>query len=223
MSTTPQLSGSSSHPNVRPGAPGAAARSARLLPIVLLIGVVAAGAYWAWHAYFQTYHLQIVQAGVLYRDGNRSLTEFKTALRKGRVKSVVCLVDDREAADPRKPQLKGELDYLQTSGIFLERIPVRLGGWPTSSDVQRFLRMAENRDRQPVLIHCAQGVRRTGMMVAAYQMSILNFDKQRAKNAIQAFGHSSRTTDDVKRFIDLYDPATRTVDATGLPVNEGAE
>src|SRR5213079_2639054 len=90
-------------------------------------------------------------------------------------------------------------------------IPVKLGGWPTTANVKEFLSLAQNKSLQPVLVHCAQGVRRTGMMVAAYQMSVLGWDKDKTKAAILTFGHSDRTVNDVKRFIDVYDPKTQTV------------
>ena len=44
------------------------------------------------------------------------------------------------------------------------------------------------------------------MMVAAYQETVLKFDRERAKAALLAFGHSQRTVGDVQRFIDVYDP-----------------
>ena len=56
-----------------------------------------------------------------------------------------------------------------------------------------------------------QGVRRTGMMAAAFQESVLGYDKARTKDAILAFGHSERSIGDVKRFIDVYDPVKREV------------
>ena len=51
------------------------------------------------------------------------------------------------------------------------------------------------------------------MMVAAYQLSIdpARYDKQKAKDAVQGFGHSDRTVRDVQKFIDVYDPHSRTV------------
>ena len=60
-------------------------------------------------------------------------------------------------------------------------------------------------------MHCAQGVRRTAMMVAAFQESVLGYDKQQARDAILTFGHSDKTVDDIRRFIDAYDPKSRTV------------
>jgi len=88
----------------------------------------------------------------------------------------------------------------------LVRIPVPLGGWPTDEQVKEFLKIVQDPARQPVLVHCAQGVRRTGMMVAAYQESVMKFDREQAKSAILDFGHSQRTIGDVQRFIDIYDP-----------------
>jgi protein-tyrosine phosphatase len=64
-----------------------------------------------------------------------------------------------------------------------------------------------------VLVHCAQGVRRTGMMVAAYELSVLKLDKDQAVAAIKGFGHSDRTIGDVKRFIEVYDPQTQQMTA----------
>jgi len=147
-------------PGVRPRR-----RVGRIL-IVLVVVLIAGGAY-AWQCYLSTYHLATVQPGALYRDGNQSPCQFETAVRKVRPRTVVSLVDDNEVADETKPQFEAEQTFLAKQNIRLERIPVKLGGWPTRADVQRFLDIASNPDNQPVLVHCAQGVRRTGMMVAA--------------------------------------------------------
>jgi protein tyrosine/serine phosphatase len=60
-------------------------------------------------------------------------------------------------------------------------------------------------------VHCAQGVRRTGMMAAAFERKVLGWDKARTRAAVLSFGHSHRTTDDVVRFIREYNPATGAV------------
>ncbi len=175
-----------------------------LLLVVLL--VLGCGGYLAYRQFYQTYHLATVQEGVLYRDGSHSELEFEHAIARVRPKTVVSLNDDAELADPSKGQLASEESTLRILGIGSRRIAVKLGGWPASEDLQRFLKTVNDPAARPVLVHCAQGVRRTGMFVAAYQMSVQGYDKEKAKAAILAFGHSEKTIADIKRFIDAYDP-----------------
>ena len=47
------------------------------------------------------------------------------------------------------------------------------------------------------------------MMAAAYQMSVMQWDKEKTKKEILTFGHSRRTVGDVERFIDGYARANR--------------
>jgi len=189
------------------------------LAIVFLVALVIGGAY-VWRCHVSTYHLATVDPGVLYRDGNQSPCQFETAVRKVQPRTVISLVDETEEADENKPQFESEKNFLETKGIRLERIPIKLGGWPTKKDVDRFLEVVNNPDNQPVLVHCAQGVRRTGIMAAAYQMKQLGYDKERAKQSILRFGHSDRTANDVIRFIDEYDPATGAVPENLMPSTE---
>jgi len=181
-------------------------RTAKVIAIVFLAALAAAAAFWTWRQYFAVYHLATVQDGVLYRDGVRSLREFATAVRRVRPRTVVCLVDDSEIA---QQPFVDELAFCKANGIDVVRIPIQLGGWPGDAQIDQFLAVAADPSRQPVLVHCAQGVRRTGMMVAAYQESVMKYARDKAKNAMLTFGHSPRTINDVQRFIDLYDPDAR--------------
>jgi protein tyrosine phosphatase (PTP) superfamily phosphohydrolase (DUF442 family) len=187
--------------------------------VVILVALIAGGIY-VWRCHLDTYHLATVQAGVLYRDGLQSPCQFDTAVRKVRPKTVVSLIDADEDLDPEKPQFQYEKEVLAEKGVRLERIPVKLGGWPTKQDVDEFLRVATDPNNQPVLVHCAQGVRRTGMMTAAYQMKVLGYDKERAKAEVLTFGHSQRTSGDIIRFIDGYDPVTGKVPENLMPSTE---
>lgn len=158
----------------------------------------------------ETYHFAPVDVGILYRCGNRNLRELKHAIALTQAQTVVSLIDDNELIDPAKPQFKEEVDYCNARQQFI-RIPVKLGGWPSSEDIQSFLKIVGESKNRPVLVHCAQGVRRTGMFVAAYQESVLKMTPQQAKDAIIAFGHKESDTDDIRRFIDAYDPEKQTV------------
>jgi len=179
-------------------------------PIILIAAILAAVGWWIFWAYFDTYHLATVNAGVLYRDGVRDLHEFELAAKKTHVRTVVSLVDDQEITHT---PFTDELAYCQANGIKVIRLPVPLGGWPRGDQISQFLAIARDPSRQPVLVHCAQGVRRTGMMVAAYQRSVLKFDKSQTTAAMLSFGHSQRTVGDVLRFIEAYDPQTEQMTA----------
>src|SRR5579864_8247825 len=124
---------------------------------MLLLAVLAAGAaaLFVWQQN-RTYHLATVQEGVLYRDGARSRAQFAAALEKVRPRTVVSLVDAREIADESRPQLSHEADLCAAHGAKLERIEVKLGGWPTSENVRQFLAIVSDKSNQPVLVHCAQ-------------------------------------------------------------------
>jgi protein tyrosine/serine phosphatase len=181
--------------------------------VITLAVAVGLGSAWVWTEYLQTYHLATVQEGVLYRDGNRGLREFQTAVRNIKPKTVVSLIDDNELADPHKPMFAEEIEWCRQHGVNVVRIPVKLGGWPTTEDVRTFLDVLQDKNNQPVLVHCAQGVRRTGMFVAAYQESVLGWDDAKVKSNLLTFGHSKRTVKDVERFVDVYNAKDRAVTA----------
>ena len=183
-------------------------RSRRVVYWVLVVALVSGGfGVWAFYR-LQTYHLATVVPGVLYRDGNRGLREFANACDRVHPRSVVSLIDDRELNDPAKPQFRAEATYLHDHGIHQIRIPVSVGGWPTADDVGRFLKVVADPADQPVLVHCAQGVRRTGMFVAAYEMSERGQTARQTEADIRPFGHTGRTLDDIRTFITGYDPVT---------------
>jgi protein tyrosine phosphatase (PTP) superfamily phosphohydrolase (DUF442 family) len=175
--------------------------------LVAVLGGVGIGAY----LYFnRLYHYGVVQEGVLYRDGVRSMGEFGRALSRSKVRAVVSLVDAKEAG---QEPFVSEVAKLREEGIEHVAIPVGLGRFPNTGDVRRFLAEVDGRKAkgERVLVHCAQGIRRTGMVVAAYQMSEMGWSRERAKAGILAFGHSQRTIGDIQRFIDVYDPKAREV------------
>lgn len=174
--------------------------------LLFLAGIAVTAAILVWLGYFKTYHYAVVQEGVLCRAGNRTMREFAATCRVARPKTIVDLVSDQEMQ--REP-FRSEPEFCRQKGIILVRLPV--SSWPTTQDLQQFLQIVTSKENQPVLVHCAQGMRRTGMMVAAYEESVLHFDEAKAKAAIVHFGHKGESMEDIYRFIDDYDSQNRSL------------
>lgn len=174
---------------------------------VLLVSVALSSAFAAfWKT--RTYHFVEVDPRKLYRDGVRSSIEFANACSRGHVHTIISLVSDEEynRAIFADPIHAAQADHIQTL-----RVPIANGGWPTTEDVQRFLALASDPANQPVLVHCHEGVRRTGMLVSAYRIAVMGMSKEQAKAAIETFGHSRESIADIEHFIDDYNPATHSV------------
>ena len=180
----------------------------------LLIVVLAIGLFW--YLRLQTYHFAAVQENVLYRSGNRGIRELASACRKGKIKTIVTLVDDQELS---KEPFASEMKFAESCGIKVVRLPIPLGGWPSEDDVKKFLSIAQAKENQPVLVHCAQGVRRTGFLVAAYERAAMNYDREKTKANMLTFGHSRRTVGDIEKFVEVYDPTTGAVPTT-MPISD---
>lgn len=175
--------------------------------VLLLVGLaVVAGVIIFW--YTRTYHFREIDPGKLYRDGLRDSREFANACRKGDIRCVISLVSDEEYTSSR---FAPAIDAARARGIKTLRVPIALGGWPTTEDIHQFLSLATDPANQPAIVHCREGVRRTGMLVSAYRISVMGMSKDQAKAALETFGHSRRSIGNIEQFIDLYDPASRSV------------
>jgi len=174
---------------------------ARLALVVVIIAAVAGGCVWTWMEYFSTYHFAVVTDGVLYRDGVRSKREFQTGWRKAQFRTVVSLVT---ADEQKQAEFIDEEAFCRANGIELIHIPVTLGGEPKAEDVEKFVSIVQDKSRWPVLVHCAQGILRTGMMVAGYQQKVLGYNKQQAMNAILDFGKGQERREAVGAFIEKW-------------------
>ena len=193
----------------------------RNLKVFALVGLFLGTVNLVYYFFFlKTYHLVIVDPGKLYRDGNRSLREFKNTLRKTNPKTVVAIVDQQEY---NEAEFVAARELVKSRGLNFHWIPIKAGAYPTGDQVREFLAIATDASKQPVLYHDDEGIRRAGMMMAAYQQSVLGYDDAKTVAAMQTFGHSERTIKDVSRFIEAYDPVNGlTVDLNPAPATTQA-
>lgn len=79
-----------------------------------------------------------------------------------------------------------------TTGLGYEHIFMKT--WhPERDDVVRFLKLATDPQRQPVLLHCQHGADRTGSMVAIYRVVVQGWSKQDAAREMTEGGFGFHT------------------------------
>jgi uncharacterized protein (TIGR01244 family) len=94
------------------------------------------------------------------------------------VKTLINLTSDDADASEQAMAEKAGLKYVQ--------IPMTTRQSPTSGQIASFLALVNDPANQPVYVHCVGGRHRTGVMTAAYRMTLDGW------NAEQAFGEMKR-------------------------------
>ncbi len=111
----------------------------------------------------------------LYR-GAQPTAEGVRSLEKMGVKTIICLRSEHS-----------DQDILRGSGLILEQISTN--AWDVNEDaIVRFLRVATDKSRQPVFVHCQHGADRTGTMCAAYRVIVDGWTKKEAVNEMTKGG-----------------------------------
>lgn len=82
---------------------------------------------------------------------------------------------------------------LGNTGLSYEHISMK--PWhPEEEDAVRFLRIATDPTRTPVLVHCQHGADRTGAMVALYRMAVQGWTREEAIREMTQGGFGFHTT-----------------------------
>jgi len=76
----------------------------------------------------------------------------------------------------------------KTQGIGLKRYPLHT--WDIDDrDIVAVLKIITNPDNQPILVHCAHGADRTGLMMASYRMIVQGWSKNAARREMKQGGY----------------------------------
>ena len=175
---------------------------AAILATVVVVTVV------LWQHLFGTYRLVEIEKGVLYSTGLRKVDDLNNAALTTGAKAVLLCSDTVEL---ETPLLSASQTYAFHSKMRVEDFRVGPGNWPTSQDIDGALHVIDRLSRRPVIIVSVDGVRRPGMVVAAYLTSVLKYDKAAAMKRVRQLYGVSPGLADVERFLEVYEPASRKV------------
>jgi tyrosine-protein phosphatase SIW14 len=194
--------------------------------IALLVSVVPIVRY-RW-VYRHGKRFREVVPGQVYRSGTLSAPGFAEMIRQHEIRTVVNLMEDEP--DPILFQ-----SYFLGGGIaesalckelkvrYVNLVPDLLT--PEKLKKQRpaaideFLRLMDNPENYPVLLHCRAGLHRTGIFTAIYRMEYQGWTPLQAWREMKAngFGQFNCYADNpyIRQYLLNYHPGLRQASATG--------
>ncbi len=160
----------------------------KFLPWLIVAIVAVAIAAPILHHKLGPYHFKTVTKDVLYRSGSLRPYNFEKIMKQYHIKTVVSMRLPDEG-DWMPDWYEMESQFCQANGIRFVNIPIKGKELPTTEQVQEWLDIVKDKDNQPVLVHCAQGVIRTGVMVALYRIACEQTPNKQAWDELPTFGH----------------------------------
>jgi len=157
-----------------------------LLPLFLIGSIF--GGYALYNKYVNHYFAPVTE-GKVYRSSfipNEKLVDF---LKEKKIKTVIDLREGM-VQDELNPETKGEInlekDILKKHPEFnyynLPTLQI-----PEDSTVNNFIKIMENKDNYPVLIHCYHGVGRAVLFSAIYKIEFENVLPEDARKNAKPF------------------------------------
>ncbi len=132
-------------------------------------------------------HFSVVEPGVLMRCGQPRVSDLEQIRAKHGLQTIVC------ARGGTRHPLRGrwfrkERAFCEREGLHLEHMPFSDASTPPADIFDRFLEIVRSPSMRPVLVHCEQGFHRTGILSAAYRISLAGWPLARALDEMRAAG-----------------------------------
>jgi protein tyrosine/serine phosphatase len=107
-------------------------------------------------------HWDEVKRGVLYRSGQLAPDQLDEAIRRYHIRTVINLQWPGE-------ELKAERSLTARLGVDFVNLPMPGDGLGEEWQFREILKILDDPERRPALVHCARGTCRTGAAVAFYR------------------------------------------------------
>lgn len=107
-------------------------------------------------------HWDVVKPGILYRSGQLDPDQLTEAVRRYGLRTVVNFQIPGKGVEEERALAK-EL------GVDFVNLPMPGDGFGDEAQFREVLKLTDDPERRPVLVHCARGTCRTGAAVALYR------------------------------------------------------
>jgi tyrosine-protein phosphatase SIW14 len=125
------------------------------------------------------------------------------------VKTIINLTSDD--AEPNEKAMA------ESVGLKYVQIPMTTHTVPTSAQLTQFLSIVNDPASKPVYVHCVGGSHRTGVMTAAYRMSLEGWTPDRAFSEMKQYKFGADFLhSEFKNFVYTYRPAASVTDRAAI-------
>ena len=138
--------------------------AATIVCIAVVIAAAFAVKYGRYH--FLPRRFDVVEDGRIYRGGQQEARPYERLLGQHRIKTIVTLLDD----DPDDPAEIIERQEIARHDLHLLRFPMPGDGRAPFDTLEAAADAIADPANQPVFVHCAAGVQRTGAAIAVYRL-----------------------------------------------------
>lgn len=133
------------------------------------------------------YHFAVVAPGVLMRSGQPRMRELELIREKEGLRTIVC------ARGGTRHPLRGrwfrlEKGFCARHGVRLAHFSFSDHSTPPADVFDNFIRIVAEPANHPVLVHCEQGIHRTGILSAAFRIAVQGWAVERAWDEMAQFG-----------------------------------
>ena len=155
-----------------------------------------------------------ITEGKVYKSGVIPPDELEDYIKKNNIKSVVDLRFPGTGDDVNNPEIPEELSAERDAIAKLEGVNYFNNGSdqvPTQANVDSFLKIMDNPDNYPVLIHCYHGIGRAELYSALYKIEYEGMDPDKARTSTRLLTKWSSFDDGTPKgeYLKAYQPRAK--------------
>ncbi len=189
--------------------------TARVAIVLLLI---VAPVFAAYHNLGNTRNFRIVREGVLYRSGQTTVAGLERIIHDHGIRTVVSLRDGSSDADREEEAFcnKQDIQYIR---ILPRNWGALEGPPPVDAGVKRFVQVMADPRNYPVLVHCFAGTHRSGAYCAIYRMEFEGWSNEQAIAELKSQGYAHLDEEeDISTYLKNYQPRRKRLVSQEEPI-----
>ncbi|MFQ5425232.1 MAG: tyrosine-protein phosphatase [Phycisphaerae bacterium] len=145
----------------------------------------------------------VVEDGVLYRSGQPTEHQIDRLMEEIGLRTILVV---RKGSSRRVPD---EVAFARGRGLNVVQIPVVSREPIPPEQIRQFFECVDDPANRPILIHCAAGRHRTGLLCAAYRIERQGWTIERAIDELQSFGFDEIDHAALLEQLKHYTPVTQ--------------